>query len=349
MSEREERSNKRTISSLVAELAVANAKIKEMEREAAQAKKAKAKKKRAPPNPSLKVNPSEEEVQEAIEMKKSCPSLSFKDLEEETKISASRIKRQIATNAKGKSKRSIGRERYFTTEDLKIMIENIEVREEFGNSIPYLTPRSHSSKIFVVGYDAILYDDSFVRLMMEIHNNRIDREYGKGCGPANKYKPPSKGTIEAVRKLVADVAKINPQKGMRNERRFEALNDILNYASLAAVAGAADIDKYQNELIFNYDKSSASLNLTLFIPALTRQQSRKELKKHSRKPTVKGTAHNIRGISYGAVTSSAGELIAFIVFVKDNKYNNDDMKMYKLSGKSHIFFYSFSPSYTFNY
>ncbi len=340
MSEREERFNKRTLASIAAELVVAQAKIKELEREAARAKKAKAKKKRAPTNPNLKSNPSKKEVQAALEMRKQCPSLSFKDLEEATKISMSRIKRQLYANANGKSKKGVGREPYFTTEDLKIMIENIEVREESGNSVPYLTQKSHSSKIFVVGYDAILQDNTFVQLMMEIHNNRIDKEYGKGCGPASKYNPPSKGTIEAVRKRVADVAQIHPQKGMRNERRFEALNDILNYASLAAVAGATDIDKYQNELIFNYDKSSAGLNLTLFIPALTRKLSRKELKKHNRKPTVKGTSHNIRGISYGAVTSSAGELIAFILFVKDNKYNDDDLKMYKLSGKSHGYFSS---------
>ncbi len=287
-------------------------------------------------NPNLILNPTPEQLNEAVELFKSSDEISYRDVERQTNISKDRVRREIKKQESPPVLNEAvkrGPKFYFEDEDYEELKQYIEVREVEGRSVSYEIQRSHTSTIGTPRYNPELREDAFIYIVMKIHNDRLDRQYGKGGARAELYKPPSRSTLERIMKKVAEKLQIHPVKGVKTPRRFAALNDILNSASFAVMLDVINIDNYRREFIFNFDKSSSGLNLTISLPVLSRKKSRAVLKKHNRNSTVAGENHNVRGISYGALTSADGLLNAFIVYVKDNAFNKSDMNSYKLSGK----------------
>ncbi len=271
-------------------------------------------------HPVTNRNPTKEEMTAAV-LKVTEDKKSIQAVAEETGIGKDRIRNGITRIGKGENiLGQPGRHSVWTKEMQNRLIIRMKQRDMRGDSTRHSPIHGNRSTIDVGSRKPEETPGTFANLVYEILLEVRQETLNRPLLPSER-KMVCDNTLRNIEKEVAIVINANSPTSVQSERRYQALDDPYNYVSLACQALIIFGDKYDDSLIFNYDSSSHFLNEYIQTKLTVGKEGLKELNRRHRNPTYTAELEKRRGISYGACTSAAKGLGAFVIFLRDECFN----------------------------
>lgn len=177
--------------------------------------------------------------------------------------------------------------------------------------------------------------NSFSCLVEDVRLKKIIEKYPNGVMEAtgNEVKPLC---IESIRKIANEVGvtkRVELKSNKQKERRTEALGDVYNFISLALMLYLVSKKHLHPWLTYNYDKSSTFLHDKEYVNMVFNSEMSEAMAKLHRSTTVSVDQAQRRSTNYGALTCLAGDLVAFVIYLVDDSYNQEKIETVRLTSK----------------